>query len=121
MATPIFATSAPFEVVGSRKNHVFVVVQIKIFVIGMETKIGQCLLNFRENCVGIVQFVRNPCHRLKTRATQARRFETISRQTTEDMVGDNDLMTPARPLVKMPLGHSAAVVPAAEGTLFISA
>ena len=121
MATVIFATGATFEMEGSGENNVPIVVQIRIFVIVLRTTIGQYLPDFREDGVGAIEFAGNSGHHLKTRATQASRFETISRQTTENMIWDNDLMTPARPLIEVSLGHTAAVVPAAEGTPLISA
>jgi hypothetical protein len=81
----------------------------------------QGLPNSRENGLGIILLARNSRNRFETRPAQARRFKTTRRQTTQDVVGNNDFMAPARTLIEMSLGHATAVVAAAQGTLLVPA
>jgi hypothetical protein len=113
MAAAVPTTGASFQVIRRGENHVSVVVQIEIPFIGSGFTMGQGLANPRENDFGISLLARNLRDRFETRPAQARRFKTTRRQTTQDVVGNNDFMTPARTFIEMSLGHATAVVAAA--------
>jgi hypothetical protein len=74
---------------------------------------------FRKNGPGIVKVTGNTGNRFETGPAKARWREAIRRESAQDMIRHADLMAPAGTLIEFAFCHTALVVAAAQGTLFI--
>jgi hypothetical protein len=101
----------------------YVSILIEIIVFFFEGRLRTCEygLNLVSGCHGVIHVERKSRSGLKTTSAQARRVEPSCGQDSKDLTGHDDLVTPARPLVKMTLCHPALVVTAAHRALFITA
>jgi hypothetical protein len=102
--------------------HVSILIEIIVFC--FEGRLRTCeygldlVSGFRR---GVIHVETNSRSGLKTTSAQARRVEPSRGQDSKNLTRHDDLVTPARPLVKMTLRHPALVVTAAHRALFIRA
>ena len=121
MPASVAATSPALEMVSCGEDDVSVGIVITIFFAAGRTRILEQCQNFAFPRFGIFLLVPKLRHGLKTRPAEARRLEAICGESAKDLTRDDDLLTPARSLVKMTFCHAASVVATAHRALFIPA
>ena len=113
----ILAAGSSLQVIRRREHGVAVLIEI-IIRFGRSALFESIRQNhsshFRENLLGPVQFTRDSRDVFQARSAETGRVDRICSQAGEDMVRHDDLVTPTRTLVEMPLGHAAMVVAGTE-------
>jgi hypothetical protein len=99
--------------VGRGENHFAILIQIIIFWKQHGTAGASQPKDFCQDGVGIIQGGRNSRDRLKARAANTCRLDPFGRQAIKYVSRHDNLVAPAKALIKMPFGYPALIVFAA--------
>jgi hypothetical protein len=114
------ATGSAIGMVSRGEYHVSILVEIIVFFFKDRLRTREHRPDFVHRH-RVIRSERKFRGGLKTTPAQACRIEAISGQDSKDLTRHDDLVTPAKPLVKMTLRHPALVVTAAHRALLIMA
>jgi hypothetical protein len=119
VTAPMTATCSTPEMVRRREYHHSVLVDIVVFFVVSQRRTLQFFPDFVHHRHRIIQFAGKPSRLFETKPAQTCRFQTICGQSAEDLTRHDDLLAPARSLVKMTFSHPAPVITAAQRASFV--
>ena len=120
MSASVPATSPAIEMVSRGEYNVSILIDIIVAFFGGRPRTRKHRPDFLHRRSRVIHFDGKPRRGLKTTPAQARRVETSRGKNPKDLTWHDDLVTPARPFVKMTFRHPALVVTTADRTSFVA-
>ena len=109
----ISAAVTSLQMVGRGENHFAILIQIIIFREQHGTTGASQPKDFGQDGVGIIQRGRNSRDCLEARAANTCWFDPFGGQAIKNVSRHDNLVAPAKALIKMPFGYPALIVFAA--------